>query len=64
MGPLWLVFLLSTVAVSEVDFALELVAGGASSSVAAVSIGLMFSGCVGGYGCCGSEEDGSSSSFP
>ena len=50
--------------IGEVDFAWELVAGSASPSVVAASVGLVFSGCGGGCGCCGSEEDGSSSSFP
>ena len=48
----------------EVDFACKLVVGGASPSGAATaSVGLVFSGCGGGCGCCRSERDGSSSTF-
>ena len=49
--------------IGEVDFAWVLVAGSASPSVVAASVGLVFSGCEGGCGCCRSERDGSSSTF-
>ena len=65
-GPLSIDFFCCRLEMMEVDplrlvFLLLMVAIGAS---VAASVGLVFSGCGGGCGCCGSEEDGSSSSFP